>query len=42
MTSAMDVLRDEHRVILRGLVVLESAADRLAKGKPSRMAAGSA
>ena len=33
MWSAMDMLRDEHRVILRGLVVLESAADRLAKGE---------
>ena len=28
----MDRLRDEHRVILRGLVLLESAADQLAKG----------
>jgi hemerythrin-like domain-containing protein len=33
MTSPTDVLRDEHRVILRGLVVLESAADRLTKGE---------
>ena len=33
MTSAMDLLRDEHRVILRGLVLLESAADQLATGE---------
>ena len=30
---AMDVLREEHRVILRALIVLESAVDRLAHGR---------
>jgi hemerythrin-like domain-containing protein len=33
MTLATDVLRDEHRVILRGLVLLESAADRVINGE---------
>jgi hemerythrin-like domain-containing protein len=33
MTLATDVLRDEHRVILRGLVLLESAADRVMNGE---------
>ncbi len=33
MMSPTDVLREEHRVILRALVLLESAADRLARGR---------
>ncbi len=32
MTTPTEILRDEHRVILRALDVLESAADRLAAG----------
>jgi hemerythrin-like domain-containing protein len=31
VTSPTDVLREEHRVILRALALLESAADRLAR-----------
>ncbi|HXG05099.1 MAG TPA: hemerythrin domain-containing protein [Candidatus Binatia bacterium] len=34
MSSPTDVLRDEHRVILNALRVLESAADRLDAGGP--------
>jgi hemerythrin-like domain-containing protein len=33
MTSPTDVLREEHRVILLALALLESAADRLARGQ---------
>ena len=32
MTSPTDVLREEHRVILRALALLETAAGRLARG----------
>ena len=33
MTSPTDALRDEHRLILRALALLASAADRLAAGR---------
>ena len=36
MTSPTDILRDEHRVILRALVLLEVAAARLSAGQPLR------
>jgi hemerythrin-like domain-containing protein len=36
MTSPTDVLRNEHRVILRALVLLEVAAGRLSGGQPLR------
>ena len=36
MTSPTDMLRNEHRVILRALVLLEVAAARLSAGQPLR------
>lgn len=36
MTSPTDILRDEHRLILRALVLLEVAAARLSAGQPLR------
>jgi hemerythrin-like domain-containing protein len=36
MTSPTDILRSEHRVILRALVLLEVAAARLSAGQPLR------
>lgn len=36
MTSPTDILRNEHRVILRALVLLEVAAARVSAGQPLR------